>query len=190
MMSFARASLLAASMAPALAACSSPVAHSAPVGIELKAKSGDVSGGVVSEEKGITTEAGNPYGAFVKEARVALGQDPGTIDLVDLTLLVGGKSTNVTELRQVFDGEVDVLFVMDDSHNTFPVGHAVIDAETAGGALPLEIDFDPEAFVGIDREKLLGGGFKIVLRGPAAADFSTKGAEAVLQATFVFEAFE
>ena len=38
--------------------------------------------------------------------------------------------------------------------------------------------------------KLLGGSFKVVLNAPAATDFSTKGAEAELQLTFTFSAFE
>lgn len=63
-----------------LAACGDdPVSFSAPVGINLKAKSGDVSNNVVSDEKGITTESSNPYGAFVTDARAQIGRDPGSI---------------------------------------------------------------------------------------------------------------
>lgn len=52
-----------------VAACSDdPVSYSAPVGINLKAKSGDVSGTAISEAKSITTETANPYGAFVGDA--------------------------------------------------------------------------------------------------------------------------
>ncbi|MBI4951874.1 MAG: hypothetical protein HY908_07550 [Myxococcales bacterium] len=180
-----------AATVPSLAACTQPAAYSEPVAIELKAKSSDAANGVVSEEKGITTESGNPYGAFVHAARAELGHDPATIELADASLLLGGKSTQVTALSEVFDGEVAVLFVVDDSHNSYPVAHTVIDASVPGGGpVALDLDLDPEAFAGVDRARLLGGNFKVVLRGPSAAGFSGKGAEAVLQTTFAFEAFD
>ncbi len=50
----------------ALAACGDdPVSYSEPVGINLKAKSSDTINNVVTDDKGINTESGNPYGAFV-----------------------------------------------------------------------------------------------------------------------------
>src|SRR5438132_10328541 len=86
-----------------VAACGSdPVSFSAPVGINLKAKSGDVSGTAISEQKDITTETGNPYGMFVNDAKAKLGgKDPSTIELNGLTLLLGGQSTGVTKLEEV-----------------------------------------------------------------------------------------
>ena len=81
----------------ALTACGDdPVSYSSPVGINLKAESGAVSGTAISDEKGITTESGNPYGAFVTEARKALGRDPSRIELDGLTLTLGANSTGVT----------------------------------------------------------------------------------------------
>jgi hypothetical protein len=41
-----------------------------------------------------------------------------------------------------------------------------------------------------DIAKIIGGGFKVVLNGPAAPDFAGKGADASLQVTFTFSAFE
>src|SRR5256885_7155216 len=96
-------------LAVSLAACGSdPVSFSAPVGINLKAKSSDVSGTSLTENKEINTESGNPYGAFVTDARAKLGgKDPSVIELSGLTLLLGGTSTGVTTLDQVFTGDVD-----------------------------------------------------------------------------------
>jgi hypothetical protein len=37
---------------------------------------------------------------------------------------------------------------------------------------------------------MLGGSFKVVLSAPAATDFASKGAEASLQVTFTFSAYE
>jgi len=41
-----------------------------------------------------------------------------------------------------------------------------------------------------DFAKVLAGSFKVVIRGAAASAFSTKGAQANLQATFTFAAFD
>ena len=61
-----------------------------------------------------------------------------------------------------------------------------------GGVGPVAVDvaFESSAVPTADFAKLLGGSFKVVIRGPAAATFSTKGAQANLQVTFTFAAFE
>src|SRR5437868_6615054 len=70
-----------------LAGCGDPVSFSAPVGINLKTKASDAKEGVVTSEKGITTETSNPYGAFINDARGKLdGQDPARIEISSLTL--------------------------------------------------------------------------------------------------------
>jgi len=168
---------------------SDPVSYSAPVGINLKAKSADVANATVQDEKNITTESGNPYGAFVSDARLALGgQNPTEIALERVTLTLGGGSNGVTGLEQIFAGQVDVLFVTNDSNNTY-LGAHVVDP-TGVGPVELEIDFASEDWQGGDFDKLLGGSFKVVVRGAAAADFQGKGSEADLQVTFSFAAFE
>src|SRR4051812_48374408 len=109
-----------------LAACGDdPVSYSAPVGIELKAKSGDVTNNAVNEEKGITTESGNPYGAFITDARAKLGgKDPSEISLDKMTLTLNiAKSTNVATIDQAITGDVAVQFIMNDTNNPFTVGH-------------------------------------------------------------------
>ena len=69
-----------------------PVSFSAPVGINLKAKSGEVVNNAISNDKGINTESGNPFGAFVGpeaptiEARtVPFGGSPSAL-VCDATL--------------------------------------------------------------------------------------------------------
>ncbi len=176
------------SMIAAAACGSDPVSVSDPVGINLKAKSGDVSGAVISEEKDITTEVANPYGAFITDAHTKLGADPKTITIESLGLLLGGTSTGVTTLDQVFTGRVDVLFIMNDTNTSVPAAH--YDSVTGAGPVPASIDFDSTTLGPADYTKLVGGSFKVVLRGTAATGFSSKGAEADLQLTFTFGAFE
>jgi hypothetical protein len=200
-----------------LAACGDdPVQFSEPVGIELKAKSGDVVNSTVDANKGITTESGNPYGAFVTEAKAKLGKDPSSIEVdkvtltlskfvadamaklggaqpssieVDkVTLTLGAQSTNVSALEQVVTGDVYVQFLTNDTNNTFVVAHFA--SPTGPGPVEGHTSFDWSQVGTPDVDKMLGGSFKVVLRGPAATGFETKGAEASLQLTFTFTAFE
>jgi hypothetical protein len=165
-----------------------PLSYSAPVAINLKAKSGDVSGTAVSEQKGINTETGNPYGAFVGDARRQLGRDPGRVEVDGASVTLGAQSTGVVSLQEVFAGDVDVAFVIDDSNNTYDVGH--VNDPVGVGPVDMGIAFDSAAVSDLDYAKLLAGSFKVVVRGTAAVDFSTKGAEANLQVSFTFAAFE
>jgi len=175
-----------------VAGCSDdPVKYSQPVGINLKAKSSDTMNNTVSNDKGITTESSNPYGAFVNAAKAKLGgKDPSSIEIDHVELLLGGQSTNVTRLGEVFDGNVDVVFVINDSNNTYPAASGPVPASSTAGPVELDASFDSSTLPDFDYIKLLGGGFKVLLRGPAAAGFTTKGAEADLQVTFTFAAFE
>ena len=173
----------------ALAACGDdPINYSAPVGIEVKAKSGEVVNSSITVEKGISTESGNPYGKFVNDARNTLGRDPGNIVLDKVTIIVGAASTNVTMLEQVMTGDVYVKFLMNDTNNTYTVGHwpSPTGATNVEGHASFELAMVAEQ----DVAKVLGGGFKVVLAAPAATDFANKGAEASLQLTFTFSAFE
>lgn len=174
------------------AACGDdPVSLSQPVGISLKAKSDDVqsNGGSVTDEKAINTESGNPYGAFVTAARQALGgADPARIEVDKATLYLALTSTGVSALEEVFSAQVDIGFVMNDTNDSFPVARA--NAPTGRGPHELEVLFTPPAPGTTNFPKLLGGSFKVVLNGPAAAGFTAKGANADLQVTFTFTAFE
>jgi hypothetical protein len=174
----------------ALAACSDdPVSYSAPVAINLKAKSADTVGGVVSDDKGITTENGNPYGAFVAGAMDELGgRDPSAIEVDSAEVFLGGNSVGVTMLGEIFAGPMEVVFEMNDTANSYPVGSVAIDATTGPGPIAIALTFDGVSDV--DHAKLLGGSFKVIVRGPSAPMFEMKGADADLQVTFTFAAFE
>jgi len=167
-----------------------PISYSAPVGINLKAKSSDTTNGVVTDDKGISTESGNPYGAFVNDARAELGRDPGGIDVDEVTLFLGASSTGVTRLGEVFTGNVEVLFEMNDTNNSYPVAAGTVDASAASGPIEIAATFSSDGVPDLDYAKLLGGGFKVIVRGPAATGFTTKGADADVQVTLTFAAFE
>jgi hypothetical protein len=172
-----------------LVACGdAPVSYSDTVGINLKAESDKVNNMALADEKNINTESGNPYGAFVADANTKLGHDPGRIEIEKLTLMLGGASTGVTTLEQVYTGDVDVLFVLADTNNTYNVGR--VTNPMGGGPVAVTVSYESDAVSDVDYPKVVAGGFKVVIRGTAATDFSTKGAKADLQLSFTFAAFE
>lgn len=180
---------LAAALALCAACGGDPVSYSAPVGISLKIRSSSASGGVVSDEKSINTESGNPYGAFVSDARARIGRDPVLVAVERAELALGPGSTGVAGLGDVFAGGVDLAFGMNDTNITYPVAGGTITADTTGPA-PLDVTFAAEEVPDLDYVKLLLGNFKLVARGTAAPAFEAKGAEADLQVTLTFAAFE
>ncbi len=176
-------------MLVSLAACGDdPLSYSGPVAINLKAESGAVNGTAISDEKGITTESGNPYGAFITDAQATLGHDPSRVEIDQLALTLGAQSTGVTALDQVYAGDVDVLFLMNDTNNTYTAGR--ISNPTGPGPLDVGVLFDSAMVADQDWAKFVGGSFKVIIRGTAAADFASKGAKADLQLAFTFAAFE
>ncbi len=170
-------------------ACGS-VADSTPVGINLKAKSSEVRSGVINDEKGISTEAGNPYKVFIDASRARLGgRDPSSVKISKMTLTLGAGTSGVASLAEVFSGQVDVVFVVDDTNNTFPAG--TFSRPSGGG--PVEsssIGFKSSDLAAMDRTNFLAGKFKVAIRGAAVDTFAGKNAEAKLQVTFSFAAYE
>ena len=177
----------------AFCACSDddPVTYSAPVGIELKAEADKVTSGTLSEDKSITTESGNPYGAFVAGAQDALGgDDPSDIDVESVTVALSADSEGVVGLGEVFDGTFEVLFQMNDTDDTFAVAAGPIAADDDGGPIALDVEYDSESVSDANYDKLLSGSFKVVYRAPAQAAFDGSGSKANLQVTFTFVAYE
>ncbi|CAM4486799.1 hypothetical protein [Corallococcus exiguus] len=172
-----------------LIGCGDPVSISAPVGINLKAKSSDTASGTVTSQKSIESESGNPFKVFVDDARRELdGQSPSRVELKSLTLTLGAGSVGVTSLSEVFNGRVEVLFLMNESKNTYAAGHL---AEPSGsGPVAMEVEFNSEALPDADYTRFLDGKFNVVLRGSAAPTFMSKGADVDFQTTFSFTAFE
>jgi hypothetical protein len=165
-----------------------PVAYSAPVTLNLKAKSSDVVQGALDSEKSISSETGDPYGTFVKTARSRLGKSyPARVEVTSLSLFLGAHSTGVTTLDQVFTGPLEVLFVLDGSNNSYPAGHLA--APSGAGPEDVEVDFAFLQLAPSDQATFFAGEFKVQLRGPAAPGFAAGAAEADLQLVLQFEAY-
>jgi hypothetical protein len=173
------------------AACDGdPVSYSAPVGITLKVRSVDAMNGVVANEKSINTESGNPYGAFVSDARARIGRDPALIDVESVELRLGAGATGVAALGDIFASSVDLVFQMNDTNINYPIATGAIGADAGVGPVPCDVSFTASAIPDLDYVKLLLGSFKLAARGPAAPSFESKGAEAELQVTLTFAAYE
>lgn len=181
---------LIALSALSFAACTDDaVSYSDDVGITLKAKSSDVVNGVVVDEKAINTETGNPYGAFISDARSTLRANPGAIEVERVELALGAGSTGVLALGDVFADDVEVLFQINDTGTTYVIASDTI---TPGliGPQELAVSFTSDIVDPIDYAKMLNGSFKVITRGRAAPGFDGKSATANLQVTFNFAAFE
>ena len=185
--------LTCTSIAALLGACGGeePLSVSSPIGINLKAEEGDVKdNNVINVEKSITSESGNPWGAFIADVEDQLGGPPGDIELESLELTLAATSDGVTELREVFQGTIDIQFQMNDTDNVFGAASVVIDDSVEGRSIAMDPSFDYGDFQGVDLDKLLGGSYKVVLGAPAHPDFAGLKAKGDLQLTFDFAAFE
>jgi len=183
------ATLLLPLAAALLAGCGSdPVSYSAPVGISLDARSGDVVAGAISADKNVNTESGNPYGAFANAAVQALGRNPSRIAVTSATLELESSSTGVPSLQEVFAGTVSIGFVMNGSSTVYPVASVV--NPTGAGPVAMSVSFDSASMAPGDYDDLAGGSFKVELDGTAAAGFAAADAIARMTATFGFVAYE
>jgi hypothetical protein len=178
-----------------LAACGGkdPVSYSAPVGISLPVASKDASSGSISVGKSIDTESGNPYGAFVNDARARIGHDPSRIVLTATSLsLLTATSTGVAALEQVFTGTVTISFQMNGTSATYQVAEIV--NPTGAGPVSLSVGLDSSSLPAEDRASLIQGQFKVVLSGAppggATGAFASGSDLADLVATFEFVAYE
>lgn len=182
---------LASLLVIALTACGDDVAsHSAPVGIHLAFASNDVSAGRVGDDKNINTESGNPYAAYMTEARDVLGRDPSRIEIDSLTLRLVAPSGSVTTLGDIYDGPTALTFEMNGTGTIVPVATLSIVAATTAGPVPMDVGFASGGVTGDDWAALKDGNFKVAIDGPAQGDFEGANASVDLEALFEFEAIE
>jgi hypothetical protein len=161
---------------------------STPITITLSAKSADTTGGMVSTEKSISAEEGNPYGTFIINARLRGRRDPRRIGIEAATLSLGPGSVGVGSLGDVFDGTTEVLVRLNGTGTDYPVGEVDI-APLTIGEVRLTAHFNdmmPDA----DVARMVNADFKIMVRGKATTGFTGKGSEAVLKTTLTFSSYQ
>lgn len=146
-----------------LASACKPEAVVDDVGINLNVSDADLdANNILITEKNISTEQGNPYGAFLSTIREQLGDEPASIFLETATVsIVGGTQAN---LEEIYTGVI-TLTLVDDSAGT-STDIATFDTPTGAGPVELEVNadaFDDEAF----QTTLNEGSFKVQLSGAA-----------------------
>src|SRR5438270_10424986 len=137
----------AATFATACGSKKKAVNFSEPVGISLSAHKQDITGTILSVQKNINTEAGNPFGKFVTDARAALkGNDPSSVGLTSLVLTLSS-SSSVTGFEQVMSGPVAITFIMNGSAASYLVGAVT---NPTGVTADLSHDFDTTSMTAPD----------------------------------------
>jgi hypothetical protein len=91
------------------------VSYSGDIGITLNLGSSDLDGTTLADRKNITTESGNPCAKFVRDAENRLGRAAGSIRLDAVRLAIGDNPRDVTNLSDLWSGDVAVSFVFDDN---------------------------------------------------------------------------
>jgi hypothetical protein len=174
-MSLARARLGAAFFSLALAAgCGTStdgtnpdpntVGYSGPVSIRLdKFKDGEVHNNAFDSDKDVDTESGNPYAAFLRDARTALGRDPAAVVVDRITFTLASDTRGVTAFEQIFTGTA-VVYV---ATSTVTVNVGTVVAPTGAGPVTVQITASRADLAPINAA-LIGGHFKVGMRVPAA----------------------
>lgn len=139
------------------------VAHSGAITLQLSGiKEGDATSGMFSQDKSVSTESGNPYAVFLRDARDALGgEDPAYIGVTKFVARIHADSDGVVAFDEVFD---DMEAFVGDSTTTIAIG-AVEAPSSSEVQIQVSSDTDYTAL----QEALKSGSFKLGVRGPSTA---------------------
>lgn len=141
------------------------VNYSGPVSINVdKFKDGDVRNEAFDSDKSVNTESGNPYGAFLQQARAVLGRPPAAVLVDRVTLTLGRDTTGVTTFQQFLGGPL-VLYLA-NSGATVNIG--TVTQPTGSGPVEVTITATRDTLAPINND-LIQGSFKVGIRVPAAA---------------------
>lgn len=141
------------------------VNFSGPVPINIdKFKDGEVRNEAFDVDKSVSTESGNPYGAFLQEARARLGRPPAAVIVERATLTLGANSSGVTSFQQFFGGPLTLYLT--NSGTTVNVG--TVAQPTGAGPVEVTITATRDT-LGPLQNDLSQGSFKVGVRVPAAA---------------------
>ena len=160
-----------------------PVAYSESVGLKLSGmKPKDVENNVVSEEKNVNTETGNPYGEFLKNAKDNLGgKEPSYIKLMKATVGLHSESDGLSSLGQVFT-KIELFVSTSDVTKTLGTASSVSGSEVS---VTIDSSVDWQALAPV----MIAGDFKLGLRCETGAT-TPKEWEARLFMDLNFSAFE
>jgi hypothetical protein len=159
-----------------LAACDEdPVVATDLIVIQLSGiKQGDITDGVVSKSKNVSTESGNPYHAFLVEARAVLGRDPARIRVESVQLTLDGSTRGIASFADLFNADAEVYL---DADVGGTVNVARVTRPTGTGPVELAV-VSTDATLAPILAALLSGDFRVGVRGTtlrtSADDFDAR----------------
>lgn len=170
--SSSKRALLALAASALVSACSgddaggaNTVNYSGPVSINVdKFKDGDVRNNAFDSDKSVSTESGNPYGAFLQQARAVLGRPPAAVVVDRATLTLGRDASGVTSFEQFLGGPLTLYLA--NSSTTVNIG--TVAQPTGAGPVEVQITATRDTLAPIQTD-LTQGSFKVGIRVPAAA---------------------
>jgi hypothetical protein len=141
------------------------VNFSGPVAINIdKFKDGEVHNEAFDVDKNVNTENGNPYGAFLQQARGVLGRAPAAVLVERVTLTLGRDSTGVTSFEQFLGGPLTVYL----ASSSVTVNIGTVTQPTGAGPVEVSISATRDTLAPLQND-LINGSFKVGIRVPAAA---------------------
>lgn len=141
------------------------VNYSGPVAINVdKFKDGDAHNDAFDSDKSVSTESGNPYGAFLQTARAVLGRAPAAVLVDRVTLTLARDTTGVTSFEQFLGGPL-VLYL---ANSGVTVNIGTVAQPTGAGPVDVTITATRDTLAPINND-LVQGSFKVGIRVPAAA---------------------
>lgn len=126
--------------------------------------------GTVSKDENISTESGNPWGAFARAAKDECGGDPVAFEVLTTTMSLDvDGSDNVAAFEDVISGAATVYFLSTSGSDATATRADVASAATVTGIGPVTMS------VGASRtalepllDRLVGGDFHVGLRAATA----------------------
>ncbi len=141
------------------------VNYSGPVAINVdKFKDGDARNDAFDSDKSVSTESGNPYGAFLQTARAVLGRAPAAVLVDRVTLTLARDTTGVTSFEQFLGGPL-VLYL---ANSGVTVNIGTVAQPRGAGPVDVTITATRDTLAPINND-LVQGSFKVGIRVPAAA---------------------
>lgn len=138
--------------------------YSGPVSIRVdKFKDDEVRNGVFDEDKNVNTETGNPYGAFLQDARTRLGRAPAAVLVDRATVGLGPDSRGVLGLHEIFAGPLTLYLAT----SAVRVDVGTVAAPTGSAQQEVTVTATRATLAPI-QPQLVDGGFKVGVSVPAA----------------------
>lgn len=178
--------LLSGLVALTLVGCSDdPAFTSGQVGISLGLKEGAIVGDQIDTRKNVSTESGNPYGAFVSKVENEFGDTPREIRIEAVSLQIQDTKDDVAVFEDLWPETAEVFLAADDTVSGFTV--ATVQNPTGLG--PIDLVVQPVEDATALGTLLDSGNFRVGVRGKtgltSASKFDTK-----IAVTLTFGAYE